>query len=172
MELEDRVLEILSEAKVKVAEAAAIGFEGDTRGEIEDLRIDSPIERALYVALKSTMRFNGDEEADIVEINGNVFTIGIDIKPQFSIGKYRVDFLVINHRREEQSRQVVVECDSQSFHDRTEQERRYEKKRDRDMQRLGYRVFRFTGAEILKNPFAVAKEILEYVYKGDKNGLD
>jgi Uncharacterized protein conserved in bacteria len=62
-----------------------------------------------------------------------------------------------------ESRQVIVECDSQQFHERTEEERRYEKQRDRFLTVEGYKVFHFTGAEIVRNPWSVAAEILEFV---------
>jgi very-short-patch-repair endonuclease len=49
------------------------------------------------------------------------------------------------------------------WHERTERERRYEKRRDRDLARHGYHVFRFTGKEIMEDPGRVAIEVLGYV---------
>lgn len=60
---------------------------------------------------------------------------------------------------------VIIECDSQMFHDRTERERRYEKMRDRYLIQQGYKTFHYTGKEITDSPFKVAAEILAYVTK-------
>lgn len=63
---------------------------------------------------------------------------------------------------------LIVECDSQEFHERTEKERRYEKARDRHLLSMGYKVFHYTGSEICKDPIGVAIEILVYLTEDDK----
>ncbi len=148
-------------------------FNVGVSNEIEDFKIESPIEQLLYIALKTLVDINMDF-ADPLFIDGKLFLDGVNIYPQFKIGKYRVDFKISyysNHQKKEHQKSIIVECDSQQFHDRTEPERRYEKKRDRDIQKLGYKVFRFTGSEIVKNPFEVAAEILEYFGQDSKQDL-
>lgn len=88
---------------------------------------------------------------------------GLRVVPQYAIGKFRIDFLVSHTRLQGEERVVLIECDSQAFHDRSETERRYEKQRDRFLQSAGFKIFRFTGAEILSTPFDVAAEILKHV---------
>jgi len=147
----------------------------------DDHVVDSPIEQLFYCAIHALRKIN-----DIPLGDGG--TAGLYVEPQISINKYKVDFEVSYHElirgRDKfdfenkhkyilysatsiESKRVIVECDSQIFHERTEPERRYEKKRDRDLIRLGYKVFHFTGKEINDNPYLPAKEVLEYLCESD-----
>lgn len=128
--------------------------------------IKSPIEQLLFCALYTIKLLNSScflhtHRCD----NGETSYQGLIINPQYKIDKYRVDFLIeyVNISADNGGSKVVVECDSQEFHDRSEFERRYEKQRDRDLQSLGYKVFRFTGTEIFKDPMAVALEIVSFL---------
>jgi len=114
--------------------------------------IESPIERILYIALKALCIFNFGRTEDC-----------ISIIPQKTIGNYRCDFEIIYHMPLEKNdimKSVLVECDSQQFHERTEQERRYEKARDRFFTSQGYTTLHFTGKEIIDNSEKVAREII------------
>ena len=87
----------------------------------------------------------------------------IRIFPQVDLGKYRVDFLVAYKLSDEFLRHVVVECDGHDYHDRTKAQAARDKKRDREISALGIPVFRFTGSELHKDPFACAEEIMDYL---------
>lgn len=137
--------------------------------EILDLKIESPIEQAFYIAIQAIKKMNDIPDFD--EHQKDEF-YGLGVYPQSKIGNYRVDFLLcyaskesrINPKKENtKMKQVIVECDSRQFHDRSEEERSYEKKRDRYLQKEGFKVFRFTGSDILKNPFSVAHEVLHFL---------
>ena len=130
--------------------------------------IDSPIEQLMYCALYTVAYLNQFSMAEPFNIGNKTYLSGISILPQVEIGNYRVDFLIEFHQltyidEHPRKTQVIVECDSQQFHDRTEKERRYEKQRDRYLQSKGYKVFRFTGSEIVKNPLPLAAEIISIV---------
>ena len=80
---------------------------------------------------------------------------GWQVDFQKQIGKYRVDFLVQGqfssikgNQKCLEMCQIVVECDGHDFHEKTKEQAIYDKKRDRDLQSLGFRVYRFTGSEI------------------------
>jgi very-short-patch-repair endonuclease len=102
---------------------------------------------------------------------------GLSIDPQRKIGKFRVDFAVSYHccawansggrpgdsKVLDCGKTIVIECDGHEWHERTEKERRYEKKRDRFLQSKGYEVFHYTGKEVTDDPFKVAEEILDYL---------
>lgn len=75
--------------------------------------------------------------------------------PQFQVGKYRVDFALMQHPT---GVVVCVELDGHQFHDRDERQRRYEKVRDRLLTAKGYKVLHYTGSEVVKDPCAVALE--------------
>lgn len=134
---------------------------------IFDNDIGSPIEQALYIALRSVQEMNLIEDAEPHNIGDDIFILGLFIGPQFIVGKYRVDFAVsynwVEKRHEQGEKVVLVECDSQEWHERSETERRYEKARDRYLAMQGYKVFHYTGKEIQDEPMRVAAEIISFV---------
>lgn len=156
----------------KCADIAA-SFEHDTFHSnefyyLEGNSVDSPIEQILHCAFKTLMKLNFMPDAECLRIDGKDYIVGANLRPQVHIGKYRVDFLasLAKYPRPDGTQdvsEVVVECDSQEFHERTEKERRYEKERDRFLQRNGYKVFHFTGKEIKDTPFKVAAEIISHI---------
>ena len=128
--------------------------------------IESPIEQYFYCALKVLQKLNF-----IDEYNHKTFN-GLGISTQYKIGNYRVDFFIC-YKKKKESKYIIVECDSQEFHERTEQERKYEKKRDRYLQSKDLKIFNFTGKEIKYNPFKVAAEVLSFLTEiKEENLLD
>ncbi len=75
---------------------------------------------------------------------------GIKFQRQIPIGSYIVDFCAFDPK-------VVIEIDGDSHY--TPKAQRADKKRDRFFKKLGFRVFRFTNQEILKN----LEGVLEYL---------
>lgn len=88
----------------------------------------------------------------------------IVFEPQVKIGKYTVDFL-IDEPIEDENKHIVIECDGHDFHEKTKEQAKHDKERDRFLQKEGYSVYRFTGSEIFNNPLQVLSEIEEIVYK-------
>ncbi len=136
----------------------------------------SPIEKIFYTAVRTIQKINSIDDWAWATPDESSIKIGLEILPQFSIGHYRVDFLVRMHPTpnqdgSQQIKEVIIECDSQEFHERSEKERRYEKKRDRFFQINGYKVFHFTGSEIVREPFRVAGEALSFVTGFTQNAL-
>ncbi|MFP5211945.1 MAG: DUF559 domain-containing protein, partial [Acidobacteriota bacterium] len=137
--------------------------------------MESPVEQALFAAMLTIQRVNGLLDVGPIDTPHGPIVEGLAKLAQKRIGKYRADFLVSYIMADWQGRpyreSVIVECDSQEFHDRSERERRNEKRRDRFFQSMGYTVFHYTGKEILEDPFKVASEILSHVvpwaYKPD-----
>lgn len=151
--MEQNVVDFIGKCSAEVGKHAEFCFDIDIWNDCQKLNIDSPIEQILYCAIKMIEKLNYIES--------------LKIFPQHCIGDYRVDFLIIC----ETGDRIIVECDSQQFHDRTEKERRYEKTRDRFLQKEGYKVFRFTGSEIVSKALDVAIEIVAYLM-GDANKKD
>jgi len=156
-------------------------FSSDIYGEIKDLKITSPIEQILYCALKTIRDTNFMENGDVFDLlPKDLFVVGLGIIPQIKTGKFRCDFQVYygsnvfyknNKLGQSKYKDVYVECDSQEFHERTEEERRYEKQRDRYIQSNGGQILHFTGSEIVKDPYAVASEVISFVTGIDKDSL-
>lgn len=103
---------------------------------------ESPIEQILYAYLWY-----------------DPYQSGFRFRPQQKIGQYRVDFVV-----EIEGEKLVVECDGHDFHEKTKEQATKDKKRDRFLVSQGYKVLRFTGSEIKKNPLRVISEIADAVY--------
>ncbi len=77
------------------------------------------------------------------------------ILPQAQIPslKWRVDFYVILSTLTSKAVRpsFVIECDGHDFHERTKEQAARDRKRDRDLQRLGVPILRFTGSEIFRD---------------------
>lgn len=96
------------------------------------LAIESPIEWLMFGALTD---------------------FPLRLTPQFSIGKYRVDFLVNDTN-------ICVEIDGHEYH-KTKEQRTRDAKREREIERLGYQVIRFTGSEVFRDKDGCAWDVYE-----------
>lgn len=152
-----------------LAEAGAQAAAEIVRGQYETAaaKLDSPIERLLMAAfLQPSLASEYMTQLEvIVPTSGLLAHVqpppirGFWVWPQITVGAYRVDFIVAStlYGRTEM---VIVECDGHDFHERTKQQAQRDKARDRFLASLGYRVLRFTGSEIYRDPEAVAWEII------------
>ena len=140
--------------------------------------IESPIECLFLLAYRTIVKLNEDRLCNCYSDEGikAAAVSDIHIFPQYAIGKYRVDFLIkytegtsYNGQMMFRSSAVAVELDGHEFHEKDEKQRRYEKARDRFLQKKGLRVFHYTGSEIVKNPFNAAMECIAAV---SECGLD
>lgn len=127
---------------------------------------DSPIERAFLGAFicVAQQSFGGVVVRCGVTNARSEFGIPgrVEIVCQKPIGKYRADFLITaTAMNSDKSAQMVVECDGHDFHERTKGQASRDKKRDREFQRLGFRVFRYSGSDIWKDAAACATETVE-----------
>lgn len=115
-------------------------------------RCESPIERLLAVAL---------EQQAIDSYWG--------WEPQYEVGNYRADFLVWFFDPDLDDPlprgEVLVEADGHDFHEKTKDQARHDKRRDRLIQQQGFHIIRFAGSEIYRDPFACAREA--YDFAGD-----
>ena len=73
-----------------------------------------------------------------------------------------VDFLYVVRDYAGGKNAAVVECDGHDFHERTKEQARRDRSRDRRLQDAGYRVFRFTGSEIYRDPLGCADEVSKW----------
>lgn len=74
--------------------------------------------------------------------------------------EYRVDFFI--HLSDPTLKNVffVIECDGHGFHEKTKEQVRRDKRRERDLQMNGYYIIRFSGAEIYKAPLECALDAI------------
>lgn len=143
------------------------------RGEIDVLvsRCESPIEELMALALWAA----GLAQCDAVKMADSMREFdafgSLAIQPQYTIGRYRADFLVtyghMNYSATEPTPKLswrvcraVVECDGHDYHERTKEQAKYDRTRDRDMQASGWKVYRYTGAELWADPLKCALEVV------------
>lgn len=164
---EQKIEQIISEA----AQAEAVRFEEDYYS--YERYCESPIEKLLLAALFADHRvhefqviFMGNLEPSDRFISGET----IYIHQQAKVGPYRADFLIHDCSMPldlAAPRLMVVECDGHDFHERTKEQARRDKQRDRFFQSRGLKVLRFTGSEIFADPQAVADEVLGELQRDD-----
>jgi very-short-patch-repair endonuclease len=97
---------------------------------------------------------------------------------QVPIDEYRVDFLIYGISADCDDRstwgrvKLVVECDGHDFHEKTKQQAKRDKQRDRKLMSKGYSVMRFTGSEIWNDPRKAVHEVLSFVRKAQSHHRD
>src|ERR1051325_2295886 len=120
------VWKVIQECSSIIANHEEDTFSQDTFSECLERGMESPIEHILYTAFKTITRINFIRDAEPTTMRHGEFVTGLNIQPQVKIGDYRVDFLISDHiyrgQGKVESKEVIVECDSQQFHERTEQE--------------------------------------------------
>jgi very-short-patch-repair endonuclease len=118
-------------------------------------RCRSPIEERMLAALL----FIDDGYSGIVArefYEGSGSCTALDL--QVAVGPYMADFLV-THAIYGKVVKIIVECDGHDFHEKTKEQARHDKARDRFLVLQGYRVLRFTGSEIHRDANACAQEV-------------
>ena len=133
----------------------------------------SPIEQsflAAYIITASTLsgmvsweeRFGGKKHkcplcAELLNINPQ-FDVEIDGKT------YIIDFLIcFAPMLDTNGVSYAIELDGYEWHSsKLQVNKDYE--RERALQKAGYKVIRFTGSQIHKDPFSCAKEVIEMIF--------
>lgn len=107
----------------------------------------TPIERIMYAILTRVCdRFYESYDKSI--------EIGFRVQPK--IGKYTVDFLATASFSDIM---VVIECDGHDFHEKTKEQAKHDKERDRWLTSQGYKILRYTGSEIYNDFDKIEKEL-------------
>lgn len=138
---------------------------------------ESPIERVLTMAwqanpiegisfFSSTILWDA-ETLLAHDWPGSVEWVG-SIQPQVTVGSYRADlylqaFSIDNwgHKAKItcQWLRLAIECDGHDFHEKTKDQARRDKRRDRWFQTHGITVLRFAGSEIWESPASCVDQV-------------
>ena len=102
--------------------------------------IESPIER---IAVVETIKFR--------DVYGSA---NFSVSSHTPVGKYEADIVIRN-----KSIKVAIECDGHEFHEKTKEQAAKDKKRDREFQKEGYVILRYTGSEICNNPKTITDDL-------------
>ena len=127
-------------------------------GYADYLKCESAIEKLLLLALKDFFKnanyFNGRYE----------YVVTPQAEINYKNKKYRADIL-LNACDFVQEKHVkfAIECDGHEFHEKTKEQVRRDRSRERDLMKLGYTVIRFSGSEIVESPDECALEVWEVV---------
>ena len=138
--------------------------------------LESPIERILCANLLRTLLINcnklkiANDKVDKI-LDGSMTKGFFLVHLQKTIKKYRVD-IYIEYREEKDSpiSKLIIECNGHDYHEKTKNQAKYDKEKDRILQTAGYAVFRFTGSEIWDNALKCADSVLEFFTKREDNG--
>ncbi len=123
---------------------------------------ESPIEKRLLAAMMNSFMLLDCQAFATVrpqfDVSGYTGRETLII-PQFNVNRFRLDFAVFWYREEVGLLRLAVECDGHDYHERTKEQARRDKSRDRHLMALGWMVVRFTGSEIHANAQECADEI-------------
>jgi very-short-patch-repair endonuclease len=140
----------------------------------EEAKGDSPIEKLLWMALVGSQHTWAEFELHTLDKRPSEETykkykenygdqrrgLFAFIVPQFQIDRYRIDFAIFVRDCHMKEYCLLVECDGHDFHERTKEQASRDRSRDRTLQSLGYKIFRFTGSDIYRDPMKCAEDIV------------
>ena len=86
---------------------------------------------------------------------------------QHHLGPYRLDFLLTAYSGLEIVNSVAVEVDGHDFHERTKEQARHDRRKDRAVQAQGLKILRFTGSEVHGGPLGCAAEAVNAAFGSD-----
>jgi very-short-patch-repair endonuclease len=130
---------------------------------------DSPIERLFRIAFEMGLGPCMPNLGQLVETpeapeDADLGGWDIGLWCQHRVLDWPVDFLVGTTDGNGKKRFAVIECDGHDFHERTKEQAKRDRSRDRRLQAAGYRVFRFTGSELYRNTLACACEVINWAH--------
>jgi very-short-patch-repair endonuclease len=126
---------------------------------------ESPIEEIFGAALLHDLWACPEFKFSFIE-DHNHCAYGVDdnaLFAQYKIGRYRVDFFVYFGMKDGPIK-IAIECDGHDYHERTKEQARHDRSKDRWLQSHGYRILRFTGSEIWKDPVECAEQVLKLIW--------
>ena len=140
------------------------------------VKLQSPIEELFFYGLVFA---SWEAGADVVvgeeRGTGNI-RLDIDnnydnyrVVPQKNFGRLHPDFWIRGQFSsppecsDPLGAEVVVECDGHGFHEKTKEQARRDKARDRDLHAMGCPVIRFTGSELVANPIEKGRWVVDHI---------
>ena len=129
-------------------------------------RCESPLEEQLALAFADTKQFSWRSADDEICRVGSWDQLALVLLAQPTWGEYRVDFALADPDWTPPTPlRIVVEIDGHQFHERTQAQAEYDKRRDRFMVERGAAVLRFTGREVWRDPRLCAREVLAFAWR-------
>lgn len=96
---------------------------------------------------------------------------------QKKIGKYTVDIEIIHKpfyfkEEDEPLNKIVIECDGHEWHEKTKEQASKDKLRDRELQKMGYVVLRYSGSDLYKNWRTVRDDVYDLIDPNEKKEIE
>lgn len=120
--------------------------------------VQSNLEWFKYIESRTESPIESIAWMHIIPVFGYFEKGDVNFQSQKVIGKYRVDFLVELHSK---NKKIIIECDGHDFHEKTKNQAKRDKERDRYFVTEGYTVLRYTGSEITNSPSSILDDILK-----------
>lgn len=125
----------------------------------------SPIEKQLGAAF---IELEGDEEWHaIIDYDNPALMVGCGptgagcyVVPQIRVGRYTIDFGFIRVQKYG-CLALAVELDGHEFHEKTKEQVKRFRMRDRELLRAGWPTIRFTGSEVFGDALSCAQEAFD-----------
>jgi very-short-patch-repair endonuclease len=160
-EYRQEVDQILKEMDPKLRELIEDMWEKLIEEKLELIsQCETPIEKLLVLPLSEMVKKLNYFRESIIEAN---------CLPQQNIfcnsKTFRVDFLVQVLLDNDHTLQFVIECDGHDFHEKTKEQAKRDRQRERHLQNSGYTVIRFTGSEIHEDPYSCCDELEGIILK-------
>jgi len=81
------------------------------------------------------------------------------------VGSYAVDFLIVPADPALDQVKIAIELDGHEFHEKTHQQVRHDKARERAIVQQGVTVLRFSGSEVVRNARGCVEEVEKFLRK-------
>lgn len=125
-------------------------------------RTESPIEQLLVIHLIDMFE---ELRHELIIYDGE-YRLKFETQKEIKVSRktYRLDFY-LSCTLFGKTYEFAIECDGHNFHEKTKEQAKRDKQRDRALQNEGYTIIRFTGSEIWESPVKCASEFQEIVRK-------
>lgn len=144
-----------------------------------DMALQSPIERLMYLGLLQVFmwHFLNYPEDCILKVNTTLEEVskGLqkrghnkvyfpdDINYELDFFLWLNTFLIGEKKRIRYAISCIIECDGHDFHEKTKEQARKDKLKDRTLEERDLHIIRFTGSEITRDPEVCALQVKDYI---------
>jgi hypothetical protein len=128
-------------------------------------KMESPLERKVLDCLIQQFQGSVIYDSAVKGVLVNHQQVQVGCVPQFEVHLARTVRLDFAFMAEGRPRHVAMEVDGHDYHERTKEQARRDKSRDRMLTMAGWSVLRFTGSEIFNGTEACLREVLDYTVK-------
>ena len=123
----------------------------------------TPIERLFMLALLGMVQCQVIPFELKLGLDPSRDHTALSFSPQHDIDGWLVDYLfeVVSNDGKRRMR-LIVECDGHDYHERTKEQAKRDRARDRMLQEKGYTIYRFTGSELFNGAFECATQVVRW----------